>query len=246
MIDIPERVYGGRARLGLVVPSTNTVAEIEFWRLAPDGISIHTSRMPFFADRHEKPFDEMERHVPRVLEEANSADPDVIAYGCTASSAKGNPRDYEVMLSEKAGRPAVTAAAALMAALGAFEARRIALVTPYPPTLNAKECVFFEENGIEVMRDDSVIVDDAQLGLRHMYRVPPETLKARAIAASGEDVDAIVLSCCDMPTLEALPDIEAATGKPVTSSAQALFWRAARTAGVAEPISGMGRLLVEH
>ncbi len=246
MTDIPERVYGGRARLALVVPSTNTVAEIEFWRLAPDGVSIHTSRMPFFAERHEKPFDEMERHVPRVLDEANSADPDVIAYGCTASSAKGNPRDYEAMLSERAARPAVTAAAALTAALQAFGARRIALVTPYPPSLNAKECVFFQENGIEVTRDDSIIVDEAQMNFRHMYRVPPEILRTRAIAASGDDVDAIVLSCCDMPTLDSISEIEAETGKPVTSSAQALFWRAARAAGIEEPIPGMGRLLAEH
>ncbi len=66
-------------------------------------------------------------------------------------------------------------------------------MTPYPPSLNAKECVFFQENGIEVTRDDSIIVDEAQMNFRHMYRVPPEILRTRAIAASGDDVDAIVL-----------------------------------------------------
>ncbi len=240
------RVYGRRARLALVVPSSNTVAEIEFWRLAPEGVSVHTSRMPFFAEKHENPFDEMEKHLPRVLEEANSAEPDVIAYGCAASSAKGDPLDFEARLSEQAGRPAVTAAAALMAALAAFGARRIALVTPYPPSLSAKKTVFFAENGVEVARDDSIIVDAAQMNLGHMYRVPPETLTARAIHLAGDDVDAVVLSCCDMPSLDSIPEIEAATGKPVISSAQALFWRAARGAGIEEPIRGMGRLLVAH
>ena len=59
-----QRVYGAKARMALMVPSTNTVAETEFWEMAPDGITIHTSRMPFFAERFEKPFDEMESHLP--------------------------------------------------------------------------------------------------------------------------------------------------------------------------------------
>ena len=42
-----QRVYGAKARMALMVPSTNTVAETEFWEMAPDGITIHTSRMPF-------------------------------------------------------------------------------------------------------------------------------------------------------------------------------------------------------
>ncbi|MDP6705820.1 MAG: aspartate/glutamate racemase family protein [Alphaproteobacteria bacterium] len=247
MSQTPERVYGGRARMSLVVPSTNTVAETEFWRMAPDGVTVHTSRMPFFSERYDKPFDEMESHVPRVFDEANSAEPDVIAYGCTASSAKGDPHAYEVKLSEEAGKPTVTAAGALVAALAAFGAKRIALVTPYPPEINAKERVFFAENGIEVVEDESVIVDQKQLQVKNMNRVPTETLIERAVAlGSRPDVDAVVLSCCDMPALEAIPRIEEALGKPVTSSTQALFWRAARTAGIDEPMAGLGRLLAGH
>ena len=37
-----QRVYGAKARMALMVPSTNTVAETEFWEMAPDGITIHT------------------------------------------------------------------------------------------------------------------------------------------------------------------------------------------------------------
>ena len=53
-----QRVYGAKARMALMVPSTNTVAETEFWEMAPDGITIHTSRMPFFAERCTRPFRE--------------------------------------------------------------------------------------------------------------------------------------------------------------------------------------------
>ena len=244
MGNVVGRVYGAKARMALMVPSTNTVAETEFWKMAPEGLTVHTSRMPFFANRFDSPFEEMESHLPRVIDEVNSADPDVIAYGCTASSAKGNPTDYEKKLTRETGKPTVTAAAALVEALRVFSAKRIVMITPYPQSTNDKERVFFQENGIEVIEDESIIVDDGQLKFKNMNRVPNDLLIDRAVALGGSDsVEAVVLSCCDMPTLAAIPKIEEVIEKPVTSSTQALFWRAMRTAGIKDPIERMGSLL---
>ncbi len=238
------RIYGQRARLGLLVPSTNTVSETEFWRMAPTGVTVHTSRMPFFADRDAAPFDAMEEEVPRVLAEACTADPDIIVYACTASSAKPDPAAYEGAVATKAGRETVTAAASLVAAVQAFGAQRVALVTPYPQSINDKERRFFAGLGIDVVVDESIIVDPEQLKVKNMFRVPPEQLEARATALGREyDVDAVVLSCCDMPTIDAIPRIEDALGKPVTSSNQSLFWRALRTHGIDDRIEGYGSLL---
>ena len=240
----PARIYGDRARIALMVPSPNTVAETEFWAMAPPGVTVHTSRMPFFGDRHEKPFEAMEDALPRVLEEVNSARPDVIAYGCTASSAKGDPAEVEARLTAEAGRPAVTAAGALIDALAVLDARRIVLLTPYPQSVNDKERGFFAGNGVTVLDDESVIVDEGQFAFRNMSAVPCDLLTERAVArADRDDVDAVVLSCCDMPTLDAISRIEDRTGLPVISSTQALFWKAARTAGLDDAIEGGGRLL---
>jgi arylmalonate decarboxylase len=240
-----ERVYGVKARMALMVPSTNTVAETEFWKMAPEGLTVHTSRMPFFADRFDSPFDEMESHSPRVIDEVNSAQPDIIAYGCTASSAKGNPTDYEKQLTQNTGKPTVTAAAALVEALKVFSAKKIAMITPYPQSTNDKERIFFQGNGVEVIQDESIIIDDAQLKFKNMNKIPTDLLIDRSVSlGQAENVDAVILSCCDMPTLDAIPIIEDAIGKPVTSSTQALFWRAIRTAGILDPIEGMGSLLI--
>ena len=106
---------------------------------------------------------------------------------------------------------------------------------------------YFAKNGVHVVCDESVIVDDAQLQMRYMCAVPTHTVVARAVAlASRHNVEAIVLSCCDLPTADAISDIEAHTGLPVVSSAQALFWQSLRAAGVDEPIAGFGQLLSEH
>ena len=245
MSNLPaERVYGTRARIALMVPSPNTVAETEFWRAVPPQVSVHTARMPFFGDRFEQPFTEMEKEVPRVFDEVRSAAPDVIAYGCTASSAKPDAIGYERRLSERAGIKTVTAAAALLRALSQFAATRIALVTPYPQATNDKEREFFRLHGIEVLADESVIVHPEQAQFRNMFSVPSSVLAERAIAlGAASSVQAVVLSCCDMPTLDVLQPIEQAIGKPVVSSTQSLLWSALRCHGIDEPIAGAGRLL---
>ena len=38
-------VYGWRNRVGLIVPSSNTTMESEFWELVPEGVTTHTSRI---------------------------------------------------------------------------------------------------------------------------------------------------------------------------------------------------------
>ena len=62
-------MHGWRARIGLIVPSPNTVAETEFWRMAPEGVTIHTTRMLLRADEVKDPLRDMEQFLPRVLEE---------------------------------------------------------------------------------------------------------------------------------------------------------------------------------
>lgn len=39
-------MYGWRGRLGLIVPSSNTTMEMELHNYLPEGVSLHTSRMP--------------------------------------------------------------------------------------------------------------------------------------------------------------------------------------------------------
>ena len=38
--------YGWRARIGLIVPPTNTANEAEWSLMLPDGVTLHTTRMP--------------------------------------------------------------------------------------------------------------------------------------------------------------------------------------------------------
>ena len=79
--------YGYRAKIGVIVPPTNTVNEAEWNRMAPEGISIHAARMPLHAntasaDGKKLLYDDVKKATLDLVQ----ARLDAIAYGCTAGS----------------------------------------------------------------------------------------------------------------------------------------------------------------
>ena len=42
--------YGWRAKIGVIVPPTNTVNEVEWNIMVPKGVSVHSTRMPLHSD----------------------------------------------------------------------------------------------------------------------------------------------------------------------------------------------------
>lgn len=226
-MDEPTRVYGEKARIGLIVPGPNTVSETEFWRLAPEGVTIHTARLPFdhFAD---DPLGQMEAHLPAAAASLKAAGCDLIAYSCGASSAKESADPPMAKIAAIAEAPVVDASGALARELKRAGARRVGLITPYPEAAHEEEIAFLERQGFDVTAEARAIVDDAQEKMMGMRRVPPEML-IEAGLAMAPDVDAIALGCTDMPTLAAALEIETRTGKPVLSMTTAMWREASRT-----------------
>lgn len=240
-----KRPYGSRARIGLIVPSPNTVSETEFWRMAPEGVTIHTTRM-LLAEKSSDPLKDMEAYLPRVLEELRGIEVDVVAYGCTASALK---TPHEVTRDEIAGEldlPTVTTMGSVLEAFKVFGVKSVAVGSPYTDDINAAERRYFERQGLTVTADEGVMLFEAQKRGRHMNLVPPDAVEELAVSIDSPEADAIFLSCSDLATLGSLDRLEEKLGKPVISSAQATFWGALRAAGIEDRIEGCGRLLREY
>jgi maleate isomerase len=60
------------------------------------------------------------------------------------------------------------------------------------------------------------------------------------------DVDAILISCGALRTMEIIEDLEKATGKPVVSSNLCGAWMCLKLAGIKEPIHGYGSLMAKE
>jgi maleate isomerase len=80
--------------------------------------------------------------------------------------------------------------------------------------------------------------DDRKVG-----RISPDSLHLAALElGASEAVEAVFVSCTALRLVEVVAEIEAALGKPVTSSNHALAWHCLRLAGVDDPLPRHGRL----
>ena len=232
--------YGWRAKLGLIVPQTNTVNEAEWGRVLPDGVTFHTARMPLHHDDGPEAFAGLVDELAAKVRELTSAEVGVVAYACTAETMVVPAHKLPEAATAATGTPVVTTAEAIVAALRALKATRISIATPYAATLSARESAFFVAAGLEVL-------DVHGLGIEfkdHM-RVPKISLAvveklAREACVAGSD--ALFITCTDLPCLPLIESLEAALSVPVVTSNQATLWRTLRAAGVDVRLPKLGRL----
>src|ERR671914_2171314 len=77
----------GHQRIGLIVPSSNTVVEPDFYRTVPSDASVHAARM-FLAETTEAAERIMiTEYVPQAVKDLASLHPDVVAFACTTGGA---------------------------------------------------------------------------------------------------------------------------------------------------------------
>ncbi len=244
----PQTVYGTRAKLGLIVPPTNTVNEAEWAQMVPEGVTVHVARMPLHTDTEsEQGRRALYADVERAASDLAQASVDVIAYSCTAGSMTSPMTAICDFVTGLAGVPSVTTAASLVNALRALDVSRVALATPYHDALNEHERAFLAANGVEVvhMAGLGIGAGGPQEYVR-IARVPLAEVRRHVLAADRPEAEALLISCTDVATLPLIADLEAELGKPVVTSGQATFWAALRAAGVDDRFERFGALLAEH
>ncbi len=234
-------MYGWRARVGLIVPSSNTTMELEMWRLMPEGVSIHTARIALEKVTVEE-LEAMGKGVEEASRLLSTIGPDIVIFGCTTGSlVKGPGYDEELArrIERTAGAPAVATATAVVEALKSLGAERIALATPYIDEVNEREVKFLEHHGFSV-------VDLRALRIRgnvEIGRVEPWRVYRLAKSLDYANADALFISCTNLRTLEVINALERDTGRPVVSSNTATAWATLRKLKVCEAGFRAGELL---
>lgn len=234
-------MYGWRGRIGLVVPSSNTTMEAEFWRYVPYGVSVHVTRVALKRVTVEE-LRVMAEKAEEAAELLATAGVDVIVYGCTTGSLlEGVEWEKSLVkrMESRAGMPVITTARAVVEALRTLSAKDIVVVTPYIDELNEREKRFLEEAGFRVIRIVGMgIVDNREIG-----SVPPGKVYRMAKKVFVPEADALFISCTNLQTLPIIDTLEQDLGKPVVSSNSATLWAALRRIGIYEKLSCCGRLL---
>lgn len=237
----------GRARIGVLVPFTNCNLEPDMALMTPAGISLHVARMGGYDEDEVPGATQMHGLGAADLDEPLKLllgiKPDVILYGCTSATLTHGPA-FDRALTERiksdSGAATVTAAGALVHALCHIAAARIGFASPYVPEINDMAVNFLADMGVETVQRSEVkgTLDNTGQGA-----LSPDDVYALALQADHPKAEALVLSCTEMRSVEALAMIEAAVGKPVITSNQAMLFAALQHLGIDDPVPGFGQLL---
>jgi len=234
--------WGRRATLGLIVLQADETIEPELRTLTGhDGVVLYHSRIPSDPDVTPETLARMEAQIPastRLLPEG--LDFDVIGYGCTSGATIiGAEKVSRAINSVKPGTITTDPLTAVKAALKSLGTRRIGFLTPYVAEVSQAMRENLEASGLEIAAFGSYEQSEEQL----VARIAPESVLRSILKVGGSaDCDAIFASCTNLRTLKVLEAAEAALGKPVIASNQALAWHMLRLAGINDTPAGLGRL----
>lgn len=235
-------MYGWRGRIGLLVPSINTTMETEFWRIAPQGVSVHSARIA--GGRHGTPEElrSMENASKKAAEDVAMVEPDVVVYGCTSGSFFEGPewnRKICDQLTAITKAPTVTTAGAMAACLTAGGYKRVDVVTPYVELTNERLKQFLKAHGVDVVKLGTFDM----LDMFDHAKIEPEEIYQKVKAITTPESEAVFVACTQLRALEVLDLLERDLGKPVYSAVQASAWQAYEAMGVDPQLADCGSLL---
>jgi maleate isomerase len=249
-------MHGWRARIGIIIAHTNTTMEPEFNRIAPAGVSIHAARVPV-GGRTLKGLTIADQHLDNAVKLLSDLNAKSFAYACTSANIiAGEAGDIAQArrIIELTGKPAVPASIALVEALAALNAKRIAIATVCPPEINEKIAAYWKGCGFEVLGVGGMDLGGDRKPHEPMSSVPissqglqtPEVVYNLGRKVFHPQADAIVINGANLRSIEVAAQFEHDFGVPFVSSGLAIMWASLQAAGIHEPIPGYGQLLQEQ
>lgn len=211
--------------LGVVVPFDMEL-DRELWRWLPEDVDLLITRTPYVDDAVTIEFARELTHgsaIPVAVRSVVAGRARVVAYACTSASfvsGRGGEAVLRETITGAGAQEAITTSGAIIEALAALGARRVAVATPYLPELSALLDRFLAEWGIEVTVHMALGLD------RAIWEVSSARIAALVREVDRPEADAIVLSCTNLPSYELIAPLEEELGKPIVTANQATMWAA--------------------
>lgn len=206
--------------VGLMVPINNTTMAHELLAWLPAGSTCDTQRIPRGKGLLTKEtLPEYKAQALKLAEAFNNPAIDVVAYGCTAAGFISGPVGDAALQNELAaitGKKVVTTARSMVLALQELGAKHIALVTPYPDSVNTQLKAFLADGGITVKRFNSFYAQNTD----ELGRITAQQVAQLARETMADDCEAMFIGCSQLPTCAVLDDLQREFGRPALSSIQ--------------------------
>lgn len=143
-------------------------------------------------------------------------------------------------MQEATGVPCTTMSHAIVAALRQLGVQRVAVATSYIDELNDKLAAYLTHAGFAVTAIEGMSIT----GVEEVGQVSTDALVqlSKKVHAKDTTAQGVFISCGGLLTLDAIRQLEAELGLPVTASSPAGFWDVVRLAGCDPRSAGFGRL----
>lgn len=205
-------------RIGLIVPSSNTVMEPDFHRHLGNAATVSTARILLEDVTREAEIRMLEEDLPRAAELIRTTSPDVVVFGCTSAGALGTLAHDEGIrrrIANVTGAKTVTVIQAVLAELESIRPRKLAVFTPYVEDLTASVARSLAEGGYPAIKT-------AGMGIQRnldIGRVTPDSIiRFVEDQLRGVAPDCVFLSCTNWQAIETIELLSTQLGIPVVSS----------------------------
>lgn len=212
-------------RIGLLVPSSDTVMEPDLWRRLPIDVSLHVARMYLESTTISGEEKMLQEELKPAARRLSSVKPNLMIFGCTsAAGLHGLDGDARIakQVTEITGSQTITVTQAAIEEIKSIRPQNVFLFTPYVPELTERLLITFQEAGLPV-------VDNHGLGLDSdldIAAVTPEEIcnvVVEHVRSLSEMPDCIFVSCTTFRAFEATDVIENELSIPVLTSNKAAF-----------------------
>jgi maleate isomerase len=244
-------VLGYRAKVAVLIPSTNTIVGPEFQSMAPPGVTFHTSRIKLTRTsmstdaEFEALMEDIASAMPLAVDEVRDYQPDYLTMGISSETFWNGVDGHDRLkreVGERSGLPVTTGAEAVSAALRLLGLERLAVVSPYQPIGDAHVKRFLTESGFEVVRMKGLRCPTA-VSIAH---VTEETLRQALVELDGDDVDGLLQVGTNLAMARLADEAERWLGKSVIAVNTAIVWHTLRACGIQDRLPGFGTLLRDH
>ncbi|MBF4552095.1 arylmalonate decarboxylase [Pseudoclavibacter sp. RFBG4] len=244
-------VTGYRAKIGVIVPSTNTVVEHDVNKLAPHGITFHCGRM--YVEQQamgdHTSFMELQTQIRGsmsvALRDVMTAQPDLMMMGMSAPTFSGGVAGNEAFQTEVSeqigGMPVTTGASACRAALETLGVTKISVFSPYQPVADKWVDQYFTEAGFDVVKVTGLRCPTAT----SIASVTPRDLVTVLEEIDTPETEAIVQVGTNLSFIRMADEAETWLGKPVVAINTATVWHTLRQAGFTDTVGGYGTIIRE-
>jgi maleate isomerase len=233
-------------RLGLLVPASDMVSEVDFHNHLPASVAFYTARLHQPKDSGigtSANYQGLVDSAPGAAQSVALANPELLVYSCTSGSFFKGPNwhaELSKQIEDASGIPAITTSTAVITALGALGARSVFMASPYPESVNDAERAFLKAHGFTV----TAVLAFGCTKSQEIFRITPEAIVEAVLARRNEvmENDVLFLTCTGLRAVDVVETLEKELDRPVITSNSTALWLALVRLGIDTSNVKVGRL----